>query len=125
MKPARSVCTVFFRPLPGVDHEALLQRSVASAERHGLELQLAVRGDAAYTDPHNPLVLEALELAERDVPKTVSYGTDGGELSEIRDRIVCGPGDIAQAHTEDEWIALDQLDAGTDLFEKFLRRWCL
>ncbi len=125
MKPARSVCTVFFRPLPGVDHDTFIQRSVASAERHGLELQMTVRGDAVYTEPSNPLVLEALDLAERDVPKTVSYGTDGGELSEFRDRIVCGPGDIAQAHTDDEWIALDQLAAGTDLFEKFLRRWCL
>jgi acetylornithine deacetylase len=32
--------------------------------------------------------------------------------------IICGPGDIAQAHQPDEWIALNQLEAGAG----FLRR---
>ena len=34
--------------------------------------------------------------------------------------VVWGPGDIAQAHTADEWIALDQLERGTDLLTRFL-----
>ncbi len=33
-------------------------------------------------------------------------------LGELRNLIVCGPGDIAQAHTRDEYIELDQLDRG-------------
>jgi acetylornithine deacetylase len=42
----------------------------------------------------------------------VSYGTEGGlyERDGIA-TIVCGPGDIAQAHQPDEWIAQSQLDA--------------
>ena len=39
--------------------------------------------------------------------------------------LVLGPGSIQQAHTDDEWISLDQLKRGTDLFEKLIRRWCL
>jgi acetylornithine deacetylase len=38
--------------------------------------------------------------------------------------VVFGPGDIAQAHTDDEWISLDQLQRGTDLYEQCVRRWC-
>jgi acetylornithine deacetylase len=37
---------------------------------------------------------------------------------------VWGPGDIAQAHTDDEWISLQQLELGTTLYEQAIRRWC-
>ncbi|MCH2374632.1 MAG: M20/M25/M40 family metallo-hydrolase [Planctomycetes bacterium] len=38
--------------------------------------------------------------------------------------VVFGPGDIAQAHTHDEWIELEQLDLGTEAYAKLIRRWC-
>jgi acetylornithine deacetylase/succinyl-diaminopimelate desuccinylase-like protein len=34
---------------------------------------------------------------------------------------VFGPGDIAQAHTADEWISLRSLERGTALLTRFLR----
>jgi acetylornithine deacetylase len=34
--------------------------------------------------------------------------------------VVFGPGDIAQAHTADEWISLRQLESATSLLKKFL-----
>ena len=34
--------------------------------------------------------------------------------------IVFGPGDIAQAHSADEWIDLDQLDQATAVILRFL-----
>jgi acetylornithine deacetylase/succinyl-diaminopimelate desuccinylase-like protein len=40
----------------------------------------------------------------------VPFGTDAGPLSEKGTPcIVFGPGDIAQAHTKDEWIELEQV----------------
>jgi acetylornithine deacetylase len=49
----------------------------------------------------------------------VSYGTEGGMYEQAGiPTIVCGPGDIAQAHQPDEWIAQSQLDA----CDAFLRR---
>src|SRR5690606_5816642 len=40
----------------------------------------------------------------------VAYGTDAGPLAQAgQPSIVLGPGDIAQAHTKDEWIELDQV----------------
>ncbi len=42
----------------------------------------------------------------------VSYGTEAGIYEEAGiPSIVCGPGDIAQAHTADEWIEQSQLAA--------------
>jgi len=34
--------------------------------------------------------------------------------------LVLGPGDIAQAHTADEWVALEQLERAYDLYQKVL-----
>jgi len=65
-----------------------------------------------------------LKLAHRPKSKTVSYGTDGGVFSEIEDKIVFGPGSIEQAHTINEWISLEQLSLGTDMYAKMIRHWC-
>jgi len=35
--------------------------------------------------------------------------------------VVFGPGDIAQAHTADEWISLRELERGKNMLVKFLR----
>jgi acetylornithine deacetylase len=34
--------------------------------------------------------------------------------------VVLGPGDIAQAHTKDEWIALEQLELGVRGYRKLM-----
>ena len=46
-------------------------------------------------------------------------------FTELNQIVVLGPGSIQQAHTDDEWIALDQLSQGTALFEQIFRRWCV
>jgi len=48
----------------------------------------------------------------------VSYGTEAGQFQE-RDfsAVVCGPGNIEQAHQPNEYIDIAQLDAG----EAFMR----
>lgn len=49
----------------------------------------------------------------------VSYGTEASHFQAAGySAVVCGPGDIAQAHQADEWISLAQFRAG----EGFLRR---
>ncbi len=48
----------------------------------------------------------------------VAYGTEGGLFQGAGwSTVVCGPGDIAQAHQPDEFIAVEQLEAG----ESFVR----
>ena len=47
----------------------------------------------------------------------VPFGTDAGPLNRAGiPCVVLGPGDIAQAHTKDEWIELDQLRAAVDVY---------
>jgi acetylornithine deacetylase len=43
---------------------------------------------------------------------TVPFATDGGHFQAAGwSTVVCGPGDIAQAHQPDEWVGIDQLAA--------------
>jgi acetylornithine deacetylase/succinyl-diaminopimelate desuccinylase family protein len=55
----------------------------------------------------------AIERATAHRPRVmgVPFGTDAGPLSEKGTPcVVFGPGDIAQAHTKDEWIDLEQVN---------------
>ena len=52
----------------------------------------------------------------------VHYGTDAAAYGPLNIPVVVfGPGDIAQAHTEDEWIDLDQLRRAEEVLYEFGR----
>jgi acetylornithine deacetylase len=123
--PAQSVCTVYFRTMPSIDAAGLVDQVRSLAERHGLEFQMMFQGDALFTDPQSPYVAELLDVTQTERSQTVAYGTDGSCLTELNDIVVLGPGDIRQAHTDDEWISLEQLQQGTDLYSSLIQRWCI
>jgi acetylornithine deacetylase len=122
--PPQSICTVYFRPMPGQNEQLLIDRARRAAEANGLEFEVRVHGSPLYTDPESNFVQEVLQLVERAAPRTVSYGTDGAKLGALDHLLVFGPGSIAQAHTQDEWIALEQLERGTDMYARLIRHWC-
>lgn len=52
----------------------------------------------------------------------VSYGTEAGQFQEAGySAVVCGPGDIAQAHQADEYLELSEFQAGHDFMESLLK----
>jgi acetylornithine deacetylase len=122
--PPQSVCTVYFRPMPGQDAEVLIARARAAAERCGVEFQRGHSGRPLYVDPQSAFVQQVLRLAGKPAPRTVAYGTDGTMFGELKNILVCGPGDIAQAHTHDEWIALEQLELGKALYRRLIQHFC-
>jgi acetylornithine deacetylase len=53
--------------------------------------------------------------------RVVSYGTEAGHFQAAGySTVVCGPGDIAQAHQADEFLTLDQLASGWDFMERLV-----
>ncbi|MCY4596177.1 MAG: M20 family metallopeptidase [Bryobacterales bacterium] len=122
--PERSVCTVYFRPAPGHDAECLIERARSAAAGCGVDFELLWAGQPLHTNPDSKFVREVLELSGCERSQTVCYGTDGAALTGMRNLVVLGPGDIAQAHTRDEWILLDQLEQGSRLYAKLIRHWC-
>ena len=121
----QSVCTVYFRPMPGQNGGELVARAKACADRCGVEFHLECSGEPLYVDPKNDYVRETVAVVGATTPKSVCYGTDGVMFTELKQILVLGPGSIQQAHTDDEWISLDQLRRGTETFERLIRRWCL
>ena len=50
----------------------------------------------------------------------VPYGTDAAPIANAGiPAVVFGPGDIAQAHTCDEWVALEQIDRASEILYRF------
>ena len=73
------------------------------------------------TDAKLPLVQQFLRSANQTKPVGVDYFCDAAVLSAAGiPSVVFGPGDIAQAHTADEWISLASLERGENLLLRFL-----
>jgi len=114
------------RTIPG-EIDARVKRDILQFLRsHGLDATMAdTKGEAPArpmeTDARSPLVARFLRTAGQRRPCGADFFTDAGVLSSggIRS-VVFGPGDIAQAHTVDEWVAVSQLRRATELIVRFL-----
>jgi len=126
--PDHSIAWVMFRPMPGIDGAELLQQIRNEATRLKLEVvieegcpPLETPADAACIQEFCELVAPYVQTTE---PRTVCYASDGAVLTDLSRRIVCGPGDIAQAHTSHEYLELEQIEQGTQIYADAIRRWC-
>lgn len=66
-----------------------------------------------------PRLKDSIARATGRTPRVagVPYGTDAGPLGATGlPCVVFGPGDIAQAHTRDEWVDLDQVRAASEAY---------
>jgi len=55
-------------------------------------------------------------------PTGVYYGTDASQFPPLGvPALVLGPGSIDQAHTKDEWLSLDQLHRGVEVYLNLMR----
>ncbi|HTI95305.1 MAG TPA: acetylornithine deacetylase [Rudaea sp.] len=105
-----------FRPLPSMDVDGMLATFRGFAEVEPAEFSETFRGPALPAG--NIARAEARRLAARDVAdaldipvgNAVDFWTEAALFSQAGyTALVYGPGDIAQAHSADEWVALDQL----------------
>ena len=125
--PARCVITIDRRTLPGETDVAVIREIKELLRKNGLR---AVFSDAKSgacwpleTDARLPLVRQFLRCAGQAAGDGVDYFSDAGVLGRGGiPSIVFGPGDIAQAHTADEWISLAQLERARAIIADFLRR---
>ena len=63
----------------------------------------------------------ARRLTGDNATHVVSYGTEAGQFqAEGYSAVVCGPGDIAQAHQPDEYLELSEFDAGWAFMQRLV-----
>jgi acetylornithine deacetylase/succinyl-diaminopimelate desuccinylase-like protein len=123
--PDRCVITIDRRTLPGetetcvkCEITALLRAKKLGAKVSSTKLAPCL---PLETNPKLPLVRQFLRSIGQTRPVGVDYFCDAAVLSRAGiPSVVFGPGDIAQAHTADEWISLDSLGRGKDLLLHFL-----
>ena len=120
------------RVVPGDSVQAWKDRVMAKVQEIESEMQAirpetGIDADQFFQLPG--LVPEnmgsAEELARRltgdNATHVVSYGTEAGQFQERGySTVVCGPGDIAQAHQPNEFITIDQLQQGEDFMRKLV-----
>ena len=119
--PDHCTATLDFRTVPDEDPAAVLReiegvlaRSAGDGIAAGVQ-EVLLLDWGLDTAPDHPVVLAASSaLTARGRAVSVEgapYGTDASKISRGAGvpAIVLGPGDIAQAHTDDEWIAIDEV----------------
>lgn len=76
-----------------------------------------------FTSPDNHYVEKFLQAAGAKEVIITKYCTDGATIIPIKNMpfIIFGPGDIAQAHQNDEYIELESLYRAVDTFIDFLK----
>ncbi|MCX6890788.1 MAG: M20 family metallopeptidase [Verrucomicrobia bacterium] len=124
-------CTILIdrRTLPG-ETEAGVRRELDAVLRRKNLAVVYVHDKLPHcppmeTDPRLPLVARFLNSVGQRKAAGVRYFCDASVLGHGGiPSVVFGPGDIAQAHTADEWISLSSLERGKDLLLQFLQSFC-
>jgi acetylornithine deacetylase/succinyl-diaminopimelate desuccinylase-like protein len=124
--PDHCVITIDRRTLPG-ETETSVRREIAALLRaKRLSAKISSTKFAPClpleTSPKLPLVRRFLWSVGQARSVGVDFFCDAAVLSRGGiPSVVFGPGDIAQAHTADEWISLDSLERGKNLLLNFLK----
>lgn len=127
---------VEMRVIPGEDmasHEAAF---VAEAKRLEARMQ-AVRPEtgvmldrffgvpALVPEADGPAEALVRRVTGANTTGVVSYGTEAGQFQAAGySAVVCGPGDIAQAHQPDEFLEVAEFEAGLRFMEQLLAELC-
>lgn len=124
--PDRCEILIDRRTLPGETDVRVFTELRALLRRLGVDTEQTDTKNAPCpameTDPELPLVRQLLRCTGQRRPQGVDYFSDAAVLASSGiPSVLLGPGDIAQAHTADEWVELAQLERLTRLLVKFLR----
>ncbi len=109
------------RLVPAQDRAGFADWLAERLRRAGLDVEVEMlRGNPALdTDPGHPCV-RALQAAGGRLVGAPWF-CDGSLLQAGGiPAVAAGPGDIAQAHTADEWLAVEDLRAGVEFYKRFL-----
>ena len=120
------------RTLPQAQPDALYQEirryaEVLAAEMRGIDasagidLQWVSQTVGLAAAESDAIVQWAMQLSKNPTTGKVSYGTEAGLFQKMGvPTVICGPGDIAEAHRPNEFVALDQLAQCESFMDRIL-----
>jgi acetylornithine deacetylase len=125
-----------FRVVPGEEPADWAARAATEAARietgmqsvrpeTGITLEQVFHAPALMPEASGAAEALVLRLTGDNARHMVSYGTEGGQFqARGYSVVVCGPGDIAQAHQPDEYVTLEQFAAAEDFLDRLLGDLC-
>ncbi|AXI42862.1 acetylornithine deacetylase [Sulfitobacter sp. SK011] len=123
-----------FRVVPGENKDAwgtAYLKKVREVEKQmqkvvaDTRIEVTPRFDVPALEPEEDGEAETLvrQITGDNASHKVSYGTEAGQFQEAGySAVICGPGDIAQAHQPNEFIEVAQFNAGHDFMRKLVAR---
>lgn len=119
------------RPLPGMALDELrgelnerIGQTLANSQLKWQVEKLFPGTEAMHTPRHSPIVQAAERLTGHGA-EAVAFCTEGPYLNAMgMETLILGPGDIAQAHQPDEYLALDRIQPTVELLSQLIERFC-
>jgi acetylornithine deacetylase len=120
------------RTLPRASPDALYQEIRTYAEtlaaemrridaNSGIDLQWMSQTAGLAAAETDAIVQWAMQLSRNTTVGKVCYGTEAGLFQKMGvPTVICGPGDIAEAHRPNEFVALDQLAQCESFMDRIL-----
>lgn len=121
--PSLAQVNIFFRAMPNVNHQPLLDATRKLCTQHALEFDMRDCVDPWQVASNGPWIQDMLRIVGQGESRSVCFATDAGILQRLERLLVCGPGDIQQAHRSDEWISFDQLAKGVEVYRRAFEFW--
>lgn len=117
----QAICRIFFRPMPETAWQEVAQEIERTAQQMDLQANSLRQLLPMHTDADSIFVKSALEICGNAAPQAVCYATDACCFGELDNLIVLGPGSIEQAHRSDEFISIEQLIRGKEVFAELFK----
>jgi acetylornithine deacetylase len=122
------------RQIPGDEPQAIIERfnaycrelepaMQAIASETGISTEVMVTAPPFQHDPNSAAVQLAKALTGQNDTYKVPFVAEAGHFQQAGlPTVVCGPGSIDQAHQPNEYISLQQVEAGTQFLRKLIKR---
>lgn len=130
--PARCRLDIDVRFLPGMTLEALraeLRERVAAALADSdctVQFRELFTGTPAFETAGDSPLVGACEALSGHTAAAVDFGTEGAFYNAMgMDTVVLGPGDIAQAHQPNEYLAIERVAPMQQILHGLIERFCL
>jgi succinyl-diaminopimelate desuccinylase len=129
--PDRAAFTIDIRTVPPQSGNRIC-RALQAWLGEDITLKMISESPAVASDPEDRWVREVFDvmepyIAERPVPRGVSYFTDASALTAAFGHpatVILGPGEPGMAHKTDEFCRLSRIEEATAAYTDIARKWC-
>jgi acetylornithine deacetylase len=121
------------RHIPGDEPEAIVEEfrrycreriepaMQSVAPKTGVHTEISVQAPALAHEPDNAAIELVRALTGQNATHKVPFAAEGGLFQNAGiPAVLCGPGSIDQAHQPDEYISLEQVEAGTRFVQRLI-----